>query len=102
MFVSSVYVSGEYGFSSLLRYYIVAMSRVSVEFEDTARSVGLIDTGVEINIITLDLARRAEFPIRDGFRFMNMISQIGYSRGFYKMVEEVSVKIGLVINTVFI
>ena len=50
-----------------------------IEFGDTARSVGLIDTGVEINIIMLDLARRVGFPIQDGFRFMNMISQTGHS-----------------------
>ncbi len=48
----------------------------------------------------LDLVRRAGFPIRDGFRFMNMVSQIGHSRGFYGVVEEVSVKIGLAVNTV--
>ncbi len=47
---------------------------MSIEYENTARSAGLIDTGVEINVIILDLARRAEFPIRDGFRFMNIIS----------------------------
>ena len=74
MTVSSVYVSGEYSLSLLLRYYIVAISRVSIEFEDIARSAGLIDTGAEINIITLDLARRTRFPIRDESRFMNMIS----------------------------
>ncbi len=50
------------------------MSRVFVEFGGTVRSVGLIDTGVEINIITLNLARRAGFPIRDEPRFINIIS----------------------------
>ncbi len=33
---------------------------------------------------------------------MNMIFQTGHSRGFYEIVEEVSVKIGLAINTIFI
>ncbi len=73
-----------------------------VEFEDTVRSAGFIDTGVEINVITLDLARRAGFPIRDESRFMNMVSQINHFRGFYGVVEEVPVKIGLAVNTVFI
>ncbi len=73
-----------------------------VEFGNTARSVGFIDTRVEINIITLNLIRRVRFPIRDGSKFMNMIFQTGHSRGFYEIVEEVSVKIGLAINTIFI
>ena len=73
---------------------------MSIEFEDTARSAGLIDTGVEINIITLNLTRRAGFPIRDGFRFINIISQTGHSRGFYGVVEEIPIKIESVINTV--
>src|SRR6266536_6518266 len=102
MSVSSVHVNNEYNFSFLLRYYIAATPRVLVEFGNTARNVGLIDTGVEINIIMLDLARRAGFPIRDRFRFINIISQIGYSRGFYGVVEEVPIKIKLVINTVLI
>ena len=75
---------------------------MSIEFGNTARNVGLIDTGVEINIIMLDLARRAGFPIRDEPRFINMISQTGHSREFYKVIEEVSVKIGSVVNTVSI
>ncbi len=81
MSISFIYVNGEYNFSFLLRYYIIATPRVSIEFEDTVRSVELINTGVEINIITLNLARRAGFPIRDGFRFINMVSQTGHSRG---------------------
>ncbi len=64
-----------------------------IEFEDTIRSAGLIDTRIEINIITLDLTRRAGFPIRDGFRFMNIISQTDYSREFYEVIEEVLIKI---------
>ncbi len=71
-----------------------------VELGDTVRNVKFIDTGVEINIMTLDLARRAEFPIRDGFRFINIVSQISYFRGFYKVVEEISIKIGLAVNTI--
>ena len=74
MFVSFIYVNGEYDLSPLPRYYIAATPRVFVELGDTARSVGLIDIGVKINIMTLDLARRARFPIRDGPRFMNMVS----------------------------
>ena len=73
-----------------------------IEFRDITRSAGLIDIRVEINIITLDLARRAGFPIRDKSRFMNMISQTGHSRGFYKIIEEVPVKIGSAVNTVSI
>ncbi len=73
-----------------------------IEFGGTIRSVGFIDTGVEINIITLDLARRVGFPIRDGFRFINMVSQTGYSRGFYKIIEKIFVKIGSAVNTVSI
>ncbi len=75
---------------------------MSIEFGGTARSAGFIDTGVEINVMMLDLARRVGFPIRDGSRFINMVSQIGYSRKFYGVVEEVSVKIGSAVNTVFI
>ncbi len=76
--------------------------RVSIEFGDTARNAELIDTEVKINIIILNLARRAGFPIRDGSRFINIISQTGHSRGFYKIVEEVPIKIGSAINTIFI
>ena len=75
---------------------------MSIEFENTARSAGLIDTGVEINIITLDLARCAGFSIRDEPRFINIISQINHFRGFYRVVEKVPIKIGLVINTISI
>ena len=75
---------------------------MSIEFGNTVRSVELIDTGVEINIITLNLARRVEFPIRDGSRFINIVSQTGHSRGFYRVIEEVSVKIGSAVNTVSI
>src|SRR6266536_1767114 len=98
MSVSFIYVSGEYGLSFLLRYYIVATPRVFIKFGDTIRSAELIDTRVEINIIILDLATRTGFPIRDGSKFINIISQTGYSREFYKIVEEISVKIGLTIN----
>jgi len=73
VFISSIQVNGEHDLSPLLRYYIAATPRVSVKFEGTARSVRLIDIEIEINIITLNLARRAGFPIRDGSRFMNMI-----------------------------
>ncbi len=55
-----------------------------------------------LNIITLDLARRARFPIRDGSRFINIISQTGHSRKFYKIVEKMSIKIGSAINTISI
>ncbi len=75
---------------------------MSVEFRNTTRSVELIDTGVEINIIILDLARCVRFPIRDGSRFINIISQIDHFRGFYKVVEKILVKIGSAVNTVFI
>ena len=73
---------------------------MSIELRDTARSAKLIDTGVEINIIILDLARRVKFPIRDRFRFINMISQTGHSREFYGVIKEVPIKIGSAINTV--
>ena len=100
MSVSFVHVSGEHGLSPLLKYYIVATLRVSIEFGDTTRNAGLIDTGAEINIMTLDLAIRTGFPIRDGSRFMNIVFQIDYFRGFYGVVEEVPVKIRLAVNTV--
>src|SRR6266536_3208357 len=100
MSVSSIHVSGEHYLSPLLRYYIAATPRVSIEFEDTIRSAELIDTGIEINIITLDLVRRAGFPIRDEPRFMNIISQTDHSRGFYRVIEEVSIKIESTVNTV--
>ena len=73
-----------------------------IEFEDTARSAELIDTRTEINIITLNLARRARFPIRDGPRFINIISQTNHSREFYRVVEEMPIKIGSAVNTVSI
>ncbi len=71
-----------------------------IELEDTARNAGFIDTRVEINIIMLNLARRTKFPIRDEFRFINIISQINHFRGFYRVVEKVPIKIGSVINTI--
>ena len=52
--------------------------------------------------MTLDLTRRAGFPIRDESRFMNMVFQTGHSRGFYRVVEEISIKIESVVNTVSI
>ena len=73
-----------------------------IEFRGMARSAGLIDTGTEINIITLDLTRRAGFPIRDGSRFINIVSQTGHSRGFYGVVKKIPVKIGSAINTMLI
>src|SRR6266498_5093956 len=100
MFISSIYVNGERGLSLLLKYYIAATPRVPIEFGNTARNAGLIDTRVEINIITLNLARRIRFPIRDGPRFINIVSQTDHSRGFYRMIEEMPVKIGSAINTV--
>ena len=62
---------------------------MSIKLEDITRNAKLIDTGAEINIITLNLARRTEFPIRDGSRFINIISQTGYSREFYKIIEKI-------------
>jgi len=100
--ISSIQISGEHNLSPPLKYYIAATPRVPIELEDTTRSVGLIDTGAEINIIILNLTRRAGFPIQDEPRFINIISQISYSRRFYGVVEEVSVKIGSAINTIFI
>jgi len=73
-----------------------------IKFENTARNIKLIDTGTEINIITLDLARRVGFPIQDESKFINIISQTGHSRGFYGMVKKISVKIGSAINTILI
>jgi len=73
-----------------------------VEFGGTVRSTGLIDTGAEINIIILNLIRRAGLPIRDESRFINIISQINYSREFYKIIEKISIKIGSAMNTVSI
>ncbi len=71
-----------------------------IELKNTARNAKLIDTRTEINIITLNLARRAGFPIRDGPRFMNIVSQIGHSREFYEVVKKVPIKIGSAVNTV--
>ncbi len=71
-----------------------------IKLGNITRSEELIDTRVEINIITLDLARRVRFPIRDGPRFINIVSQTDHSRGFYRMIEEMPVKIGSAINTV--
>ncbi len=73
MSVSFIYVNSERDLSPLPKYYIVATPRVPVEFEDTVRNVKLIDTGVEINIIMLNLARRTGFPIRDGLKFINIV-----------------------------
>ena len=75
---------------------------MSIELRNTIRNAGLIDTRVKINIITLDLARRTGFSIRDESRFINIISQTGHSREFYKVIKKMPVKIGLIINTVFI
>ena len=75
---------------------------MSIEFGDTVRSVELIDTGVEINIITLNLARRAGFPIRDEPKFINRVFQTSHSREFYKIIKEVPIKIGSAMNTVSI
>ena len=52
--------------------------------------------------MTLDLTRRAGFPIRDESRFMNMVSQINHFREFYRVVEEMPVKIGSIVKTVSI
>ena len=73
---------------------------MSIELKNTTRNAKLINTGIKINIIILNLTRRAGFPIRDESRFINIISQTNHSREFYKIIEEVPVKIGLVINTV--
>ena len=100
MFISSIHVNGEHGLFPPPRYYIAATPRVSIEFENTTRNAGLIDTKIEINIITLNLARRAGFPIRDGPKFINIISQTNHFREFYKVVEEAFIKIKLTINTV--
>ncbi len=100
MSVSSIHINGEHNLSPLLKYYIAATPRISVEFGNTTRSARLIDSIIEINIITLNLARRAGFPIRDGLRFINIISQTSYSREFYKVVEEMPIKIGSTVNTV--
>jgi len=102
MSISSIHVNGEHNLSPLLKYYIIMTPRVSIEFGNTTRSAGLIDTKIEINIIILDLARRARFPIRDGPRFINIISQTDHSQEFYKIIEKVSIKIGSIINTVSI
>ncbi len=98
--ISFIYVSGEYNLSPPLKYYIAATSRVFIEFRDTTRSAGLIDTRTEINIITLNLARRAGFPIRDEPKFINRVFQTSHSREFYKIIKEVPIKIGSAINTV--
>ncbi len=76
--------------------------KILIEFGGTVRNVELIDTRTEINIIILNLARSIGFPIRDGPRFINMISQTGHSRGFYRVVEEISIKIGSAMNTISI
>ena len=102
MSISSIHVNGERNLFSLLKYYIAATPRVPIELEGTIRSAELIDTKIKINIITLDLARRAGFPIRDRFRFINIISQTDHSRGFYGIIEEVLVKIRLAVNTISI
>ena len=70
-----------------------------VEFGGTVRSTGLIDTGAEINIIILSLTRRARLPIQDESKFINIISQTSHSREFYRVIEEVLIKIGLTVNT---
>ncbi len=71
-----------------------------IEFKNIIRSVGLIDTRAEINVITLNLAKYIRFPIRDESRFINIVSQINYSREFYKVIEKVPIKIQSTINTV--
>ena len=71
-----------------------------IELKNTTRNAGLIDIRTEINIITLNLTRRAGFPIQDKPRFINMISQTDHSRGFYKIIEKVFIKIRLAVNTV--
>ncbi len=102
MSVNSVHVNDEYNLSPPSKYYIAATPRVSIELRNTTRNAGLIDTKAEINIITLDLARRTGFPIRDGPRFINIIFQIGHSREFYKVIKKMSVKIGSIVNTILI
>ena len=73
---------------------------MSIKLEDTARRAELIDTRAKINIIILNLARRAGFLIRDEFKFINIISQIGHSREFYKIIKKVPIKIKSTINTI--
>src|SRR6266536_456999 len=98
--INSIHVNGEHDLSPLLRYYIAATLRIPIELGDTARSARFIDTRAKINVITLNLAKRIEFPIRDGSRFMNMVSQTNHFRRFYRVVEEIPVKIGSAVNTV--
>ncbi len=73
-----------------------------IKFKNTIRSAGIIDIKIEINIIILNLARRAEFPIRNESRFINIISQTGHSRRFYKIIKKISIKIKSTINTMSI
>ncbi len=75
---------------------------MSVEFGGIVRNAGLIDTKIDINIITPNLTRRVGFPIRDKPRFINIVSQTGHSRKFYKVIEEEFIKIGSAVNTVSI
>ncbi len=75
---------------------------MSIEFENITRSAKLIDTRIEINIITLNLTRRVRFPIRDEPKFINIVFQIDHSQEFYKMIEKISIKIRSTVNMISI
>lgn len=74
-------------------WYSIGSPKVKVGFEDGSRVMTLLDTRVEMNIMTRELMEDATLAMRQGSK-LDLISNTGQSCFFLGLCEDVEVVIG--------
>ena len=78
--------------STTKNYYIASTSKMSIRMKSETRYTALIDTDVEINVMTEDMMLKEELVMRSRFH-MNLVSHINHTKNFLKVCDNVKMSI---------
>ena len=74
-------------------WYSMGSPKIKVRLEDGSKVTALLDTGVEINVMTREVMEDAGLAMRKGPK-LELVSHTGHSRPFLGLCKDVEVAIG--------
>ena len=74
-------------------WYSISSPKMKIRLEDGSKVTALLDTGVEINVMTREVMEDAGLAIRKGLK-LELVSHTGHSQPFLGLCEDVEVAIG--------
>ncbi len=74
-------------------WYFMGSPKVKVCLDNGSKVTALLDTGVEINVMTRELMEETNLAMKKGPK-LELVSHLGHSRTFLGLCEDVEVAIG--------